>query len=48
MSKSFIGSIVLILSATCFINCETSVKVTAPQKNPGEFGVETLSYFLSD
>lgn len=36
MPKSFVGSIVLILSVICFVNGETSVKVTTPQKNPGE------------
>lgn len=36
MSKSLVGSVLLVLSVICFVNGETSVKVTAPQKNPGE------------
>lgn len=39
MSKYIFGSIVLVLSVICFVNGETSVKVTIPQKNPGYFNI---------
>lgn len=36
MSISFVALAVLILSVVCFVECDTSVQISAPSKNPGE------------
>lgn len=36
MLKSLIGLVVLVLSVFCFVQCDTNVKLSAPQKNPGD------------
>lgn len=43
MSKFVVGTILCVFSVIYFVGANTNVKITAPQKNPGDDGVFQLT-----